>query len=77
VKAPVTLSGCGAFVVYGGFASIPNSPAFNPSIPAKTGTVPVINAGLQQVSGSQHRVLTHARATGLDLALLIDKQQAV
>ena len=43
MKAPVTLSGCGAFAVYGASVSIPKSPAFRPSSPAKTGTVSVFS----------------------------------
>jgi hypothetical protein len=45
VKAPVTHKSCGAFVVYGASVAIPNSPAFHPSNPAKTETVPVPNDG--------------------------------
>jgi hypothetical protein len=45
MKAPVTLSGCGAFVVYGASMCVPKSPAFHPSVPTKTETVSVPNVG--------------------------------
>src|SRR5262249_10232404 len=41
MKAPVTLSGCAAFVVHDATVSVPKSPRFHTSIPAKTETVSV------------------------------------
>ena len=41
MKAPVTLSGCGSFVVSSASVLVPKSPAFHPSNPAKTETVSV------------------------------------
>jgi hypothetical protein len=46
MKAPVTLSGCGAFVVYSASMRVPKSPVFRPSNPAKTETVSVPNPGV-------------------------------
>jgi hypothetical protein len=45
VKAPVTLNGCGAFVVYGASMRVPKSPRFHPSNPGKTETVSVCKIG--------------------------------
>jgi hypothetical protein len=44
MKAPVTLSGCGAFVVSSASVHIPKSPRFHPSNPEKTETVSVHRA---------------------------------
>ena len=63
MKAPVTLSSCGAFVVYGGFASIPNNPAYHPSIPVKTVTVPDHLGGVGCAMKSRWRMEPPARAT--------------
>ena len=45
MKAPVTLSGCGAFVVSGASVPVPKSPRFHPSNPTRTETVSVFGIG--------------------------------
>jgi hypothetical protein len=39
VKGPVTCGSCNAFVISDACITVPKSPAFTPSIPAKTETV--------------------------------------
>ena len=45
MKAPVTLSGCDAFVVSSASVPVPKSPRFHPSNPTKTETVSVFDIG--------------------------------